>query len=271
MSSFLEICAELRTECRRSKTHACSPSRNVSSVVTAIAATLGGMLTCLPCAQAEVRVTGGPRALKMEADDASIEDVLAALKNSVGLKYHSAVRLDQPFTGRFTGSLDEVVVRVLFSRDYSYVYKRSAEGPTLEIIAADPKAAGASGAEPRTQGLSAPQPGAAERHPASVSRARFCALDDRASKIVDSTQALMRDATLRYGDVIVTDEGLRVFEGSEACPHAISDFRTLSETRDLSRGTRTFLAEIERALKTKYGGRGDRPIVATDPASLSGR
>ncbi len=270
MGSFPHVCAELRPECRRSKTHECSPSRNASSVVTAITATLGALLTSLPCARAEVRVAGGPRALKVEADHASIEEVLAALKNAVGLKYHTAVKLDQPFTGHVAGSLDEVIVRVLFSRDYSYVFNKSAEGPKLEIIAAGPEAAGASGAEPPALGPSAPQSGAVERHRGSVGRARLWAQDDRASKVFDSTQALMWDATLRYGDVVVTDEGVRVFEGNEVYPHPISDFRTLSETSGLSRGTRTVLTEIERAMKTKIN-HGDRPIVATDPATLPGR
>ena len=267
MSSLPQVCAELRAERRRSKIHAYSPGRNLSSVVTAITATLSAMLTSLPCAQAEVRVAGGPRALKVEADHASIEQVLAALKNAVGLKYHSAVKLDQPFTGHVAGSLDEVIVRVLFFRNYSYVFDKSADGPKLEIIAAGPEASGASGAEPLAPGPSAPQSGPAQRHRGSVRHARFWARDDRESKVFDSTQALIWDETLRYGDVLVTDEGVRVFEGNEVCPHAISDFRTLSETRDLSRATRTVLTEIERAMKTRILGPGDRPIVATDPAT----
>jgi hypothetical protein len=102
---------------------------------------------------------------------------------------------------------------------------------------------------------------AQQKHP------RFCVKDDDPAKSVDSTQALMRDPTLRYGDVIVTDEGVRVFEGGGACPHAISDFRTLAESRDLNRGTRNVLAAIERDIKTKNIGRVDLPILASDPAS----
>ena len=96
---------------------------------------------------------------------------------------------------------------------------------------------------------------------------RFCVKDDNPAKTVDSTEALMRDPTLRYGDVVVTDEGVRVFEGGGACPHAISDFRTLAETRDLNRGTRSLLAAIERDMKTKNIAHADRPVVASDPAS----
>jgi len=97
--------------------------------------------------------------------------------------------------------------------------------------------------------------------------ARFCAPFDKTAPIADSSQALTRDATLRYGDVIVTDEGVRVFEGSGACPHAISDFRTLAETRDLSPGTRRALAQIELDLKTNPPRRADPAIVAADTTS----
>jgi hypothetical protein len=102
-------------------------------------------------------------------------------------------------------------------------------------------------------------------------RARFCRQADTVSKALDSTEALMQDATLRHGDVIVTDEGVRVFEGREACPHAVLDFRTLSEARDLDRGLRPALAGIDNALKAKGRSRVDLPIVATDPQSASGR
>jgi hypothetical protein len=96
---------------------------------------------------------------------------------------------------------------------------------------------------------------------------RFCAPLDKSAPSADSAQSLMRDATLRPGDVIVTDEGVRVFEGSGACPHAISNFRTLAETRILSPGTRTALAQIELDLKTKGSRRAEPAIVAADTTS----
>jgi len=214
------------------------------------------MLAFSPAAQAEVRVAGNLRALQVEADHASIEEVLAALRNAVGLNYRTAVRLDSPLTGHFAGPLDQVILKLLFSRDYSYVYHNAAAGPRLEIIAAGSDAAGAR-VEPPPAGASAPR--------VQISRR------DGASKRFGATEALIWDETLRYGDIIVTDEGVRVFEGSDFCPHAISDFRTLSETHELSRGTRTVLTEMERAMKIKDVGGADRPIVAADPSSLPSR
>ena len=110
----------------------------------------------------------------------------------------------------------------------------------------------------------APVQASAATGPVKPKPARFC---DKGAPIADSTQALMRDATLRYGDVIVTDEGVRVFEGSTACPHAVSNFRTLAETRILNPATRTALAQIEVGLKAPQIHRADMAVVATDTAS----
>ena len=112
--------------------------------------------------------------------------------------------------------------------------------------------------------VAAPAPANAATGPVKPKPAQFC---DKSVPIADSTQALMRDATLKYGDVIVTDEGVRVFEGSTACPHAVSNFRTLAETRILSPGTRTALAQIEVGLKAPQIHRADMAVVATDTAS----
>ncbi len=218
----------------------------------AVAAAFGAMLATSSGARAEVRVAGDLRVLQVEADHASIGEALVALKSAVGLNYRSAIQLDRPLNGHFAGSLDQVIMKMLPS-DYSYVYFNSAEGPKLEIVGA---ASGAAVAGP-SEAVSAPRPLVSPRV--------------HGRKRLDAMQALIWDETLRPGDVIVTDEGVRIFEGSWICPHAISDFRTLSETSDLSRQRRTVLAEIERAMKIKDVGRVDRPIVATDPSSPSGR
>ncbi len=243
---------------------------NAVFAVTATAVILGAIVASLPRARAEVRVAGGRRSLSVDADHASIEEVLATLNSAVGLKYRSSVKLDRPFSGHVDGSLDEIIAHLLFPRDYSYVYSDSAEGPKLEIIAAGLDTAGASAAE-----LPALEPsawsGPFEPRRSSEGRARFWGQGGRSSKAFDATQAMMWDKTLRYGDVIVTDEGLRVFEGNAVWPHPLSDFRTLAETRDLTAGARAVLTEIEQAMKTRIHGHGDRPIVATDPPSPRGR
>ena len=216
-----------------------------------LAALAAALLALAPAAQAEVRVTGDRRALLVEAGQASIEEVLTALRDAVGLSYRSAVRLNAPITGRFTGSLDQVVVKLLLAGDYSYVFRSAAAHPMLEIVAGGADPAKASAAPFSAAGASAP----------------LFALK-RPARRFDATQALLWDETLRYGDVVVTDAGVRVFEGNWICPHAIADFRTLAESQELSPRNRIILAEIERALKMRDGA---RPIVASDPPGRTGR
>jgi hypothetical protein len=214
-----------------------------------IAALAAALLALAPAAQAELRVTGDARGLLVEAERATIEEVLAALRDRAGLDYRSAVRLDAPFTGRLTGSLDQIVEKLLLPGDYSYVFRGAALRPRLEIVAAGGGAASA------TASFSAGGPAQpfALRKPAR----RF-----------DATQALLWDETLRYGDAVVTDAGVRVFEGDWICPHAIADFRTLAESSTLSSGRRLVLAEIDRALKMRDGA---RPIVASDQVGRAER
>ena len=58
-------------------------------------------------------------------------------------------------------------------------------------------------------------------------RAQFCAKDRNSSKIVVAARALMRDPTLQRGDDVVTDEGVRVLEGRQACPTLLRTFGRL--------------------------------------------
>ena len=207
-----------------------------------IAALAAALLAFAPAVQAELRVTGDARGLLVEADRATMEEVLVALRDRAGLDYRTSVRLDAPFTGRLTGSLDQIVEKLL-AGDYSYVFRDAALRPRLEIVAAGGGAASATASF--AAGGSA-QPFALRRP----------------TRRFDATQALLWDETLRYGDAVVTDAGVRVFEGNWICPHAIADFRTLDELSNLSRGRRVILAEIDRALKMRDGA---RPIVASDP------
>ncbi len=103
----------------------------------------------------------------------------------------------------------------------------------------------------------------------STSKApQFCSWQNQTTVPADRTEALMRDATLRAGDVIMTDEGVRVFAGRSACPHTVRDFQTLAEaSRALPRGERMVLAAMERATKVKRFGSTEDPIVASDRAS----
>jgi hypothetical protein len=50
--------------------------------------------------------------------------------------------------------------------------------------------------------------------------------------------SLLRDPTLRYGDIVVFSDGPRVFRGEPGSRHSIGDFVLLSASRDVAPATR---------------------------------
>ena len=68
--------------------------------------------------RAEVRISGQMDALKVEAREASVEEVLAALRASVNLQYRTSDALNRVMTGTYNGSLQRVVARLLEGRNY---------------------------------------------------------------------------------------------------------------------------------------------------------
>jgi hypothetical protein len=67
---------------------------------------------------AEARVTGQPDTVRVEARDAPVEEVLAALGASFGLHYRSTMSLSRRVTGTYVGSLQRVVSRLLIGYDF---------------------------------------------------------------------------------------------------------------------------------------------------------
>ncbi|MGU3542663.1 hypothetical protein [Methylobacterium sp. A52T] len=59
-----------------------------------------------------------------------------------------------------------------------------------------------------------------------------------------ATAALLKDETLRPGDIVVLNSGARVFTGSPDKRHAIRDFEPVQNSRFVSRGTRKVLAGL---------------------------
>jgi hypothetical protein len=97
-----------------------------------VSAVLLGALVHPGSIRAEVRVTGAPGIVQVEARDASVEEVLAALSADVGLQYRSTASLDRRVTGTYQGSLQRVVRRLL--EGYDYVLKTQAESIEVVVI-----------------------------------------------------------------------------------------------------------------------------------------
>jgi hypothetical protein len=68
---------------------------------------------------AEVQVDGRPEAVHLEAHDASLREVLAALHDRFNLRYRSDEALETPTTGVFDGPLLRIAARILDGYDYA--------------------------------------------------------------------------------------------------------------------------------------------------------
>jgi hypothetical protein len=62
---------------------------------------------------AEMQVSGTPKAVRIEARDARLEEILAALNRAFGVHYQLSVNLDKRLTGTYEGSLPQVLARIL--------------------------------------------------------------------------------------------------------------------------------------------------------------
>jgi hypothetical protein len=100
-------------------------------LVSCLAAAIVGFVVLQP-ARAEVRISGQPNALKIEAHNATVDDVLRALQASYKFRFESAHALTNPAGGIYTGSLSRVVGRLLDGQNY--VMRHSAGGVKVSII-----------------------------------------------------------------------------------------------------------------------------------------
>jgi len=96
--------------------------------------------------RAEVRVSGQADAVIVETREASVEEVLAALRASFNLQYRTSGALNRVMTGTYSGSLQRVIARLL--EGHNYVMQSSAGG---ELIVFTPGAAGSSVSASRRQ------------------------------------------------------------------------------------------------------------------------
>jgi hypothetical protein len=80
--------------------------------------------------RADVRVSGPPEAIRLEVHDAPVQEVLAALNASFGLRYRGAAALDRRISGTYHGALPRVVRRLLDGYDFIVV----TDADTVEVV-----------------------------------------------------------------------------------------------------------------------------------------
>ena len=87
-------------------------------------------LACPRDALAQTTITGAEDGLRVEARDASVQEVLAALGTKFGLRYRNITVLDRRIDGTYEGSLHRVVTRLLDGSSYVL----STGGGHIEVI-----------------------------------------------------------------------------------------------------------------------------------------
>lgn len=80
-----------------------------------------------------VQLQGDADVVRVEARDATIAVVLAAIATAYHVQYRSSTVLDEPISGTYSGSLSRVMGRLL--ADYDYVIKRDSSGLQVIIVA----------------------------------------------------------------------------------------------------------------------------------------
>jgi hypothetical protein len=91
------------------------------------------LLSALP-ARADVSVTGARDAVRIEVDNAAIEDVMDALGANFALRYRTTAPLGRRITGTHRGVLERVVARILDG--YDFVIRTGPEGIEVTVYGA---------------------------------------------------------------------------------------------------------------------------------------
>jgi hypothetical protein len=100
------------------------PVRIIRSLNSAILAAIlmgGALATATTPALAEMRVRGSPEAVRIEARDSSVAEILSALSSAFNMHYQSSANLDKRLSGIYAGPLSRVLTRILDG--YNFVVK----------------------------------------------------------------------------------------------------------------------------------------------------
>jgi hypothetical protein len=122
-------------------------------------------------ALAEIQVSGTPQAVRIDARDAPLEEILAALNHAFGVHYQLSVNLDKQLSGTYEGSLKQVLTGIL--RGYNFVLYTDS-GVTTVTVAGTANAPGSPGRPASSSAQVVGQPSSAApsaQAPVSSSRA----------------------------------------------------------------------------------------------------
>lgn len=129
------------------------PRRLLACAVTLGVINLGALAAGVSAAYSQVRVDGQPDTVHVEARDASLQEILAALQEKFNLRYRSNDALDSRMTGTFDGPLRRVAARILDG--YDFAMKVTPEGIDVLVMRQNQTVAVATAA-PASAGSKAP-------------------------------------------------------------------------------------------------------------------
>jgi hypothetical protein len=92
----------------------------------------GGMSGVGTASLAEVMFERSVTGLRVTTNHASIADVLSSLSESYNVRYHTTIRLDRGAQPTYSGSLRDVITRVL--EGYNYVLRSEQNAVEVTII-----------------------------------------------------------------------------------------------------------------------------------------
>jgi hypothetical protein len=128
---------------------------NLSAAAAPAAIALGVALAVAPTwTYAEIQVRGTPQAVVVEAQNATVEEILVALTDQFKVQFRSAANLDKRLTGTYEGTLAKAVTRIL--KGYDFLMKSGPSGLEITLLGAGkPLAVAGTRAEPKSAELAA--------------------------------------------------------------------------------------------------------------------
>jgi hypothetical protein len=126
---------QMESHMTRSKRIAPRSTADFSAAASPTAIALGITLAIAPTwARAETQVRGTPQAVVVEAQNATVQEILIALSDTFEVQFRSAANLDKRLTGTYEGTLQQAVSRVL--KGYDFVMKSGRSGLEITLLGA---------------------------------------------------------------------------------------------------------------------------------------
>jgi hypothetical protein len=116
-----------------------------------------------------MQVRGSPEAVRIEARDTPVEEILAALSRAFGMHYQLLANLDKRVSGTFVGPLPRVLTRILDG--YNFILKTDNGSIALTVVGT-PNAAAAAPASSGPKVVQQPAGAAPAARPPSVGEDR---------------------------------------------------------------------------------------------------